>query len=166
MPIWIFLDPISFMKHVGHCLWEIPHFKYAGINWHVSLLSELSSFLNLLDCKGQSINKESKWNDFDTTRLQVTNFNVCASSVILLTSTNTMSQSAETSSKPCSSYGIRATCVLSAVSLCHSLLSNYLSPRKIPLVFCIRMPHCMDLTKHESKIRFTKHDLAGDVLSW
>lgn len=51
-----------------------------------------------------------------------------------------MSQSAEASSKPCSSYGVRATYVPSAVSLCHSLLASSCSPRKEPLVFRVSVP--------------------------
>lgn len=140
MPIWIFQDPISFIKHVGHCLWEIPHLKHSGINWHVFLPSKLSTFLNLLGCKGHSLLRKSQnEDDFDTTQLQAPNPNAC-SSVILLTPASVLSPSAEASSKPCSSYGVKATYVPSAVSLCHSLLASSLSPRKEPLVFWVSVP--------------------------
>lgn len=58
-------------------------------------------------------------------------------SVILLTPTSVMSPSAEASSKPCSSYGVKATYGPSAVSLCHSLLASSLPPGKEPLVFWV-----------------------------
>lgn len=61
-------------------------------------------------------------------------------SVILLTPTMVMSPSVEASSKPCSSYGVKATYVPSAVSLCHSLLASSLSPRKEPLVSWVSVP--------------------------
>lgn len=77
-------------------------------------------------------------------------------SVILLTPTSVMSPSAEASSKPCSSYGVKATYGPSAVSLCHSLLASSLPPGKEPLVFWVSVLPLYGFNPSGTKTMFFK----------